>query len=49
MDALTAAGAERIYADRINVSLRKRPQIDQHFERASLSSPSSKASRGPKR
>lgn len=28
-DALTASGAERIYADRISGSLRKRPQLDQ--------------------
>jgi DNA invertase Pin-like site-specific DNA recombinase len=29
MDALTAAGAERIFADKISGSLRKRPQLDQ--------------------
>lgn len=28
-DALTAAGAERIFADKISGSLRKRPQLDQ--------------------
>lgn len=31
-DALTAAGAERIFADRISGSLRKRPQLDQLME-----------------
>jgi DNA invertase Pin-like site-specific DNA recombinase len=31
-DALTAAGAERIFADRISGSLRKRPQLDQLLE-----------------
>ena len=28
-DALTAAGAERIFADKISGSTRKRPQLDQ--------------------
>lgn len=31
-DALTAAGAERIFADRISGSLRKRPQLDHLLE-----------------
>lgn len=31
-DALTAAGAERIFSDKISGSLRKRPQLDQLLE-----------------
>lgn len=31
-DALTAAGAERIFSDKVSGSLRKRPQLDQLLE-----------------